>query len=405
MKKPREHFVSLLPPDEAAPKLEAHRKKIAEAVAAVERAKKDDPKKAKPVEDQLWALQKGGLPADLPCAYGVSEGKPADVPLQMSGDPDKPGVVVKRGVPKFLAGKEPFAIAEGSGRLELAQWITSKDNPLTARVMVNRIWQHHFGVGLVSTPSNFGLRGEPPSHPELLDWLAGEFMRSGWSIKAMHRQIVLSKTYRLASTHDAGNVAKDPGNRWHWRFDRRRLDAEAIRDAMLAVSGRLDLHRPGTHPFPPITAWGWTQHNPFRDVYPSDHRSVYLMTQRLKRHPFLALFDGPDTNTTTDTRTSSTVPLQALFLMNNRWAHEQAEGLARRVRAGATDEAGRVALAYALAYNRPPSADEEDMARRYLARYREELVRTGAKPETHDVEAWDSLARVLLAANEFVYID
>jgi hypothetical protein len=192
---------------------------------------------------------------------------------------------------------------------------------------------------------------------------------------------------------------------WYWRFDRRRLDAEAIRDALLAVSGRLDLRRPGGHPFPPITAWGWTQHAPFKDVYASNHRSVYLMTQRLQRHPFLLLFDGPDTNVTTDVRGSSTVPLQALFLMNNRFVHEQARALARRLLAAVPDLAGRLALGYELAWGRPPDGDEVEAARHYLDRYRAELSRAGVAPAEQDVEAWASLARVLLGASEFVYID
>src|SRR5262249_34930358 len=147
--------------------------------------------------------------------------------------------------------------------------------------------------------------------------------------------MLLSKTYRLSSVWDEDDAAKDPGNRWYWKFDRRRLEAEPIRDSLLALSGRLDVSRPGSHPFPSIDQWRWTQHAPFKDVYPSDHRSVYLMTQRLQRHPFLALFDGPDTNTSTDVRTSSTVPLQALFLMNNPFVIEQAEGFARRLLAAA----------------------------------------------------------------------
>ena len=197
--------------------------------------------------------------------------------------------------------------------------MTRPGHPLTARVLVNRVWQHHFGRGIVATPSNFGLRGEPPTHPELLDWLAARFVADGWSIKALHRRIVTSRAYRRSSRHDPANAAKDPGNRSLWRFDRSRLDAESLRDAMLAVSGTLDLSRPGTHPFPPIERWRWTQHSPFKEVYPTDRRSVYLMTQRLQKHPYLALFDGPDTNTSTEARTRATVPLQALYLMNNPW--------------------------------------------------------------------------------------
>jgi cytochrome c553 len=408
MKRPREHFVSLRPAAEAAPLLEARSRKLSELQTTIARMERErqPADKLNPLRGQLEALRRTNLPPELPGAYAVSEGKPVDVAVHIAGDPDRTGPVVKRGVPKFLTGRTPFIIApDSSGRLELARWLTSPDNPLTARVFVNRVWQWHFGKGLVATPSNFGLRGEAPTHPELLDWLASEFVRGGWSVKRLHRLIVLSRTYRLASADDTISAARDPGNRWYWRFDRRRLDAESLRDAMLAASGRLDLRRPGPHPFPPITAWSWTQHAPFKDVYPSDHRSVYLMTQRLKRHPFLALFDGPDTNVSTDTRTSSTVPLQALFVLNNRWAHEQAEGLARRVLSRSSDGNSRVDLAFELTWGRPASHVELQTALRYVERYRDGLARSGVSGESQEVQAWSSLARVLLAANEFIYVD
>ena len=212
--------------------------------------------------------------------------------------------VVPRGVPRFaIPGRrasQPAVSAQGSGRLELARWLTQPDNPLTPRVMVNRIWQHHFGRGIVATPSNFGLRGDPPTHPELLDWLAARFVAAGWSIKTIHREILLSQTYQLSSDLDPHDAALDPDDRWLWRFPRQRLDAESIRDAMLAVAGNLDENRPGLHPFPPIETWHWTQHDAFKAVYPSNHAAVYLMTQRLVKHPYLAIFDGPDTNVSTE---------------------------------------------------------------------------------------------------------
>jgi hypothetical protein len=287
----------------------------------------------------------------------------------------------------------------------LAQWLTRPENPLTTRVLVNRVWHYHFGAGIVATPSNFGVRGEPPSHPELLDWLTTQFIKDGWSIKALHRRIMLSKAYQLASTDDPINAVKDPGNRWHWRFERRRLEAEAIRDALLAVSGNLDRRRPGVHPFPPISQWGWTQHNAFKEVYPSNYRSVYLMTQRLQRHPFLALFDGPDTNHSTDKRSSSTVPLQALYLMNNPFVKEQAESLAKKLIASTSEESKRIERMVELAWGRPPGAAEVDRASLYLKQYKEELARSGAPEEKQELEVWTSYARIILTANEFVYVE
>ena len=402
MKRPREHFIPLRPAAEVAPLMEASHKRLEELRAESAKSEKEKKPLPQPLRDELLALSRTNLPPSLPSAYAVEEGTPTDVPIQLAGDPGRPGPIVHRGPPRFLAGKEPFVISTGSGRLELARWLTAPDNPLFARVMVNRLWQHHFGRGLVATPSNFGLRGEAPTHPELLDWLATEFIRRGWSIKAMHRLIVLAKTYQLASS---GDTSRDPGNVWYGRFDRRRLDAEAVRDSLLATAGHLDRMRPGAHPFPPITAWGWTQHNPFKDVYPSNHRTVYLMTQRLQRHPFLALFDGPDTNTTTDHRESSTVPLQALFLMNNPFVHEQARGFAGRMQAAANDDGGRIDFGCEIAWGRPASSEERVVLSAYLRRYSQEMARTGAAVKEQQDEAWASLARVLLSANEFIYID
>jgi hypothetical protein len=407
MARPREHFVPLVPPREADKRLATYRQEIRRLEAEIKRQEKSGPPaKVNQLRTQLRNLLRPGLPPDLPGAYAVQEGKPVDMYIHLRGDADQRGPVVPRGVPRFLAGSEPLKIPRGSsGRLQLAQWLTRPDHPLTARVMVNRLWQHHFGRGLVTTPSNFGLRGETPTHPELLDWLAARFVAGGWSVKAIHREILLSKTYQLASAQDADNAARDPANRWYWRYDRRRLDAEAIRDALLMVSGKLDERRPGPHPFPPIRNWGWTQHNPFKAVYPSNHRSVYLMTQRIQRHPFLALFDGPDTNTTTARRGTSTVPLQALFLMNNPFLTEQAEGFARRLIGASGDSRQRVDLAHRLAWSRPARLVEKEKGVRYVEEYRRQLGQLGVVGERQEVEAWTSYARVMLSANEFVYLD
>ena len=183
------------------------------------------------------------------------------------------------------------AVVVRTTALELADWLTRDDHPLVPRVVVNRIWQQHFGRGLVATENDFGIRGNQPSHPQLLDWLATRFVQSGWSVKAMHRLIMSSATYQQSSEHDEIAAELDPDAKLLWRFNRRRLSAEEIRDAMLFVSGGLDLTMGGPHPFPAENSWGFTQHNPFYGVYDSNRRSVYLMQQRLKKHPFLSLFD------------------------------------------------------------------------------------------------------------------
>ncbi|HEV3004275.1 MAG TPA: DUF1553 domain-containing protein, partial [Pirellulales bacterium] len=341
----------------------------------------------------------------------VEEGEVVETRVQLAGEPNQPGDVAVRCAPRFLLGDEQFVVPAGaSGRLPLAEWLTRRDHPLTARVMVNRIWQHHFGRGLVATPSNFGVSGEPPTHPELLDWLAGRFVESGWSIKAIHRLILSSKTYQLSATSNGSAawndvVLRDPANRWRARFDRQRLDAEAIRDSLMAVAGQLDRSRPGAHPFPPIAAWNWTQHSPFKAVYPSNHRSVYLMTQRIQRHPYLSLFDGPDPNLSTDQRTSATVPLQALYSMNDPFIAAQAETFARRLLAARSDTADRIDLAHRLAYARSAKPAEVERGTAYYKAYTEELVRSGIAATEAEHEAWTSYARVLLTANEFIYVD
>jgi hypothetical protein len=404
---PREHFAPLLPPAAAARRFCAWQEKRDRLEAEVRKAqKRGDAARVNGLGAELLNLIKTSLPPDLPGAYAVREGQPADAYIQVRGEVDQHGPVVHRGVPKFLEGGRPVTVpADASGRLQLAEWLTRPDNPLTARVLVNRVWQHHFGKGLVTTPSNFGTRGEPPTHPELLDWLTARFLESGWSIKALHRQILLSKTYQLASADDDANAATDPGNRWYWRCDRRRLDAEAIRDALLAASGKLDLTRPGPHPFPPMDRWGWTQHNPFKEVYASNHLSVYLMTQRFQRHPFLALFDGPDTNTSTEQRTTATVPQQALFWMNDPFVTAQAEGLARRLLAASGDPGVRIDLAHRLAWSRPARPEEVSRGIHYVEEYARGLAEAGAPADRLELEAWTSYARVLLGANEFVYLD
>jgi cytochrome c553 len=341
--------------------------------------------------------ERSGLPRGVAGACSVRDGAIADAALHQKGDPGQPGKVVPRGAPQFLtSATSTLQIPAGqSGRLQLAQWLTRPEHPLTARVMVNRIWQGHFGKGIVGTPSNFGLRGDPPADPELLDYLAARFMNGGWSIKKLHREILNSEAYRRSSTGEPSPAA----------FERRRLDAESIRDALLFVSGTLDLSRPGEQPFPPMTAWTWTQHTPFKDVYPSRHRSVYLMTQRLQKHPFLALFDGPDTNTTTDQRTSSTVPLQALYWMNSPEVRELAAAFAQRLTASAATPQERLSLAYQLTYAREPTATETEKGAGYLSEYQQELVATGLAAAEAEREAWLSLARIILSSSEFVYVD
>lgn len=382
-------------------------------------------------------------------AYAVTEGTPHDEPIQRRGDPKTPGDVVPRHFLAALGGATLPAGAVGSGRLQLAEWLTDPRNPLTARVMVNRVWQHHFGHGLVRTPNDFGHRGTPPTHPALLDWLASSFAGQSlgsrvqgigpnpnkgqqprnagsiltpaspgsgsprpntldpkpWSVKNLHRLIMLSSTYQMASTESPRAVKVDPENRWLSHQARQRLEAEAIRDSMLAVSGDLDPTMGGAHPFPPVTAWGFSQHAPFTATYETRRRSVYLMSQRIRKHPFLALFDGAEPNASTPERPISTTPIQALFMMNDPFVHDQAGKLSTRLLAEAKDEPARIDRGYRLCFGRPPSAEDLAGAKAFLNTARAALTESGTPAADLERASWASFVRALLSSNEFLFVD
>ncbi|MCU0721308.1 MAG: DUF1549 and DUF1553 domain-containing protein, partial [Pirellula sp.] len=357
-------------------------------------------------EAERAAREHAALPLPYETIYGVAEAETIeDVALQRKGDPTKPGDIVPRRFLKVLDG-EPFEGSEQtSGRLQLANWIVDRDNPLTARVMVNRIWQYHFGKAIVATASDFGRHGQPPTHPELLDWLARCFMDSGWSIKAMHRTIMLSRTYRMSSIRSATSLEIDPANQLLTAYPRHRLDAEAIRDTLLWLGGNLDPKPGDAHPFPPQSEWKFTQHNPFKAIYESNHRSVYLMTQRIQRHPYLAIFDGADPSASTPARLVSTTPLQALYLLNDEFVHQQAEGLAKRLMAESTDETTRLKRVWSLMFGRLPESDEHEAALDFLVAAQKELQLSGMPSNTIPEQSWQSLIRSLVRLNEFVYVD
>jgi hypothetical protein len=250
------------------------------------------------------AVTDGGTPGGL--FPGIQ-----DVPIHIRGSYARLGPVVPRRLPTFFAGGCQPPIAEGSGRRELAAWVASRDNPLTARVFVNRVWHWHFGEGLVRTPSNFGLLSQPPSHPELLDWLATRFVEDGWSLKQLHRRIMLSATCLQGSRVSREAFDKDPENRWLGRFSPRRLEAEAIRDAILSVSGQLD-PTPG---------------GPAGDDFTIRRRSLYVQTARWQRDSYANLFDAANPDSSTEKRVTSTVAPQALLLLNHPWMQDQARHL------------------------------------------------------------------------------
>ncbi len=337
--------------------------------------------------DELEMLKKKP-PALIPQAVVVQEGGPLetkhegfhDSPVFIRGNPATPGRAVPRGFPQVLAGPNPPTISQGSGRRELAQWLTRPDHPLTARVMVNRIWQHHFGAGLVRTSTNLGMRGELPSHPELLDYLAIRFIDSGWSIKTIHRLIVLSSVYQQSTFASDATRAADPENRWLARMTRRRLEAEAIRDSLLAVSGRLDATSGGPG---------------FLEVA-VPRRTLYLMSARTgtKTADYNSIFDGPDGGGIIERRNQSIVAPQALYLLNDPLLDGVSASLAARVASEASSGGNdqRIARLYELAFGREPTLAEIDIGRQLIA-------------DTSVKEAWPRYCRVILCTNEFVYVD
>ena len=323
----------------------------------------------------------------IPVAYAVVDAKAQNARLQQRGDPEKPGDEVPRRWLSILGG-ETVPAESGSGRKELGDWIVR--SPLAARVMANRIWEWHFGHGLVRSSNDFGARGEKPTNPELLDWLAAKFVESGFSVKTMHRLIVESRVYQRAG---AAPSAADPDNRLLAHYPRRRLTAEELRDSLLSASGQLDLAPAEAHPFPSEVTWKFSQHNPFNAVYETNKRSAYLMVQRQRRHPFLSLFDGADPNATTAARQTTTVPTQALYFINDPFFHAQADALAERLLALPDDDT-RITEAWRILFQRRPSAAEIGRTRAFLAGYPADIP-----------GKWAAQARVLMAGNEFLHVD
>jgi hypothetical protein len=325
---------------------------------------------------EKWRIEGPGAPPRANVL--VDAPTPYEPCVFLRGNPNNRGEVVPRRFLRLLAGPDPRPFQHGSGRLELARAIVDRQNPLTARVLVNRIWLHHFGKGLVGTPSDFGLRSEPPTHPELLDHLAATFMKEGWSIKKLHRQIVLSATYQQKSADRPDVRRLDPENALLWKMNRRRLDFEATRDALLAVSGRLDR----THGGPPVK----------NILGGSGRRTVYGFLDRLYVPGLYRTFDFPSPDASSPQRDSTTIPQQALFLMNNPFVIECARQLVQSPEIAAEKAcAARVERLYRRLYGRMPTSEEVDLARAF----------TGGMETTH----WARYAQGLLMANEFAFVD
>ncbi|MDZ4802552.1 MAG: DUF1549 and DUF1553 domain-containing protein [Bryobacteraceae bacterium] len=331
---------------------------------------------------------------DMACA--VQEGEQVQQKVFVRGDYNSLGIDAPRMFPVVIAGLEQKPVEKGSGRLELANWMTRPDNPMTARVMANRVWYWHFGEGIVRTPDNFGKMGERPTHPELLDYLASEFVSSGWSVKKLHRSILLSNAYRMSAAAAGQSVAADPENKLFSRFPRRRLSVEEIRDAMLAIDGSLDYTTGGT--LQSGTGTDGENSNGRMSLKPESNkrRLVYLPLRRANLPSLLNLFDFGDATTTSGKRTLTTVAPQALFMMNSGFVEERAKSLAGQLAKTTIDQRERVQALYRRVLNRDATASDIDGALSYVDSF-------AIKRSTDD--AWLSLARVLMASNEFIYVD
>ncbi len=349
---------------------------------------------------QRYRALESALPAPLR-GPALADGTGEDEFVFLRGNHRTPGELVPRRPPEVLAGCNPPATVQGSGRLELARHLADPSNPLLARVMSNRMWQHHFGEGIVRTPDDFGRMGQPPTHPELLDYLAAEFVRQHWSMKAMHRLLVLSSTYRMSSRPNPALIQLDPENRLLHHMPVRRLEAESIRDTILAVSGRLDrtLHGPSVLPYltPHMEGRGRPDPGPLDG---DGRRSLYLSVRRNFLTPMFLAFDYPVSFSTIGRRGVSSVPAQALTLMNDPFVVQQARAWADRTLAErGIPPAQRIDALYQDAFARSPSADELRGALLFLER---QAARYGG--EFEDPKAWADLCHILLNVKEFIFI-
>jgi mono/diheme cytochrome c family protein len=385
-------------------------------------------------EERRAAIKKleAVLPAS-PMVLAVDEGSAAaygtqlrNLFVQIRGNYVSPGTEAPAVFPRIISGEEQAAFVRAtapavanskpntirygaarasSGRLELANWLADPKHPLTARVLVNRVWQHHFGEGLVRTPDNFGRLGERPTHPELLDWLALRFTENGWSLKKLHKLVMLSATYQQASTHNAQAAERDPDNRLLWRFNRRRLEAEAIRDALMLTAGTLDRTAGGSLLNNGNFEYINNEHSRGGVRYGTHRRSVYLPVIRNNVFDFFQAFDFVEPHVSNGKRAATVIPSQALYLMNNPFVVEQSKALADALLSAKGTDAERIARAYPRLFARDATTDEVTRAQSFIQRYEAALAESVKDPTARRAKAWAAWCQVLFASSEFVYVN
>ena len=363
----------------------------------------DDRQQIAALTAQFDELTKSAPPA-LPQAMAVEEGTPTDLKIHIRGSHLTLGETSPRGFPRALSTEASTIASGASGRLELANWMTSKDHPLTARVLVNRLWRWHFGAGLVRSTDNFGNLGDAPSHPELLDWLARRLVDSGWSVKAMHRLIMGSATYQMSTRFDPVAAEADPDNRLLWRMNRRRLEAEAVRDSLLFVGGKLDTSLGGSLLQNKAREYVAGTASVNSTNYQTNRRSLYLPVVRSALYDPFQAFDFAEPTMIKGDRESTTIASQALFMMNSDEMHEQSAALANLLLdLPNADDQQRVAALYARVLGRPATEREVERALSFVGQVM--ATYTFQHLSERELPAWGALCRVLMSSNEFLYVE
>ena len=380
------HYIREMP---LASPQEIKRVRVAKTQSAELKRKLNAAIKAQRPAEEIASLRKRFLSVQtlaqrkLPRVHALAEsGDGGSIPIATRGNPNIPGKVVPRRFLSALGGLKTPSFRNGSGRLELARAIASPSNPLTARVMVNRVWLHHFGAGLVRSPDNFGALGERPTHPKLLDWLASRFVERGCSLKELHREIMLSATYQQSSQRDPAMEKADGDNRWLWRMTPRRLEVEAFRDAMLFVSGELASKIGGTS---------------VDDILSSNRRTLYARIRRGSRESadkFLQLFDFPNARVSNSQRAKTTIAQQQLFFLNSPFVIARAKVLAART--DDDDDRAKIVRVFRIVFQRSPTRQETRLGKQYLSQ--------GAGGKRAAAIRWERYVQALLASNEFVYL-